>query len=113
MNREFVRTPEFEKCWKSIGLTEDDLVALEYALCLNPHAGDVVDGTGGLRKLRWALPYRGKSGSVRVVYIDFMSYEKLYLISAYLKNEKENLTKEERNAIKKVIKCLDEELRRK
>jgi hypothetical protein len=113
VNREFVRTPEFEKCWKSLGLTEDDIVTLEEFLCANPQAGGVMEGTGGLRKLRWALPHRGKSGGIRVVYVDFMSYEKLYLISAYPKNEKENLIKEDRNEIKKFIKRLEEELRKK
>lgn len=113
MNREFVRTPEFEKCWKDLGLTEDDIVALEDFLCVNPQAGAVMVGTGGLRKLRWALPNRGKSGSIRVAYVDFVYYEKTYLISAYPKNEKENLTKEERSEIKKLIKYLKEVLRRK
>lgn len=97
MNREFVRTPEFEKCWKIIGLTEDDMVELEYCLCRNPQLGPVVPGTGALRKIRWALPNRGKRGSIRIVYVDFAVYEKIYLISAYTKNEKDNLTREERN----------------
>lgn len=113
MYREFVRLPEFEKCWSNFGLTEDDLADLEYHLCINPESGSIMEGTGGLRKLRWALPNRGKSGSIRVIYVDFVYYEKLYLISAYAKNEKDNLSKEERNEVKKLIKLLEEELRRK
>lgn len=113
MNREFVRTPEFEKCWRELGLTEDDMVNLEYFLCMNPQAGTVMRGTGSLRKIRWALPNRGKQGSIRIVYVDFVLYEKVYLISAYAKNEKDNLSEEERNEIKKHINYLQEELRRK
>lgn len=47
-----------------------------------------MQGTGGLRKVRFALENRGKSGSVRVVYVDFVVYETIYLITAYTKNEK-------------------------
>jgi len=72
VNREFVRTPEFEKCWKSFGLTEDDMVNLEHFLCMNPQIGAVMPGTGALRKIRWALPNRGKQGSIRIVYVDFI-----------------------------------------
>lgn len=113
MHREFVRMPEFEKCWANIGLNENDIIALEEFLCLNPHSGRLLEGTGGLRKLRWALPNKGKSSSIRIIYIDFIFYEKIYLISAYSKNEKENLTRNEKNEIKKVIKLLEDVLRKK
>lgn len=113
MYREFVRLPGFEKCWKNLGLKEDDIVSLEEFLCHHSQDEPVVPGTGGLRKLRWSLPNRGKRGSVRVVYVDFVAYEKLYFIAAYPKNEKDNLTDEERNNIKKLIEKLENELRRK
>ncbi|SPF46951.1 Toxin HigB-2 (fragment) [Candidatus Desulfosporosinus infrequens] len=63
MHREFEGVPEFEKCWRNLGLQEDDIVSLEELLCHYPQAGPVVPGAGGLRKLRWALPNRGKRGS--------------------------------------------------
>lgn len=113
MLREFVRLPEFEKCWEDAGLTEDDMLELEKTLCLNPDSGDMVEGTGGLRKLRWALPNTGKRGGIRVVYVDFVYYEKIYLISAYKKSGKDNLTDAEKNDIKKVIKLLADTLGRK
>lgn len=69
--------------------------------------------TGGLRKLRWALPSTGKSGGLRVVYVDFAYYEKIYLVSAYPKSVKENLSDDDRKQIKKFIKALNDELGRK
>ena len=70
-----------------------------------------MQGTGGLRKVRFAFDNRGKSGSARVVYVDFAVYEKIFLITAYPKNEKDNLSKAERNDIKKLIEALDNSLK--
>ena len=113
MKREFIRTNEFEKCWKRLGLSEMEQSELETYLCANPKAGNIIRGTGGLRKLRWSLPDTGKSGGIRVVYVDFTFYEKIYFISAYPKSKKITLTKEECNVIKKFIKELKGELERK
>lgn len=63
--------------------------------------------------MRLALENRGKSGSVRVIYVDFVVYEKLYLLTAYPKSEKDNLTKAERNELKKLVKILEAELDRR
>lgn len=73
--------------------------------------GAVMQGTGGVRKMRFAFEHRGKSGGVRVIYIDFEVYEKIYLLTAYTKNEKENLTKEERNEIRRLVAILEELLK--
>ena len=70
-----------------------------------------MQGTGGLRKLRFALDNRGKSGSARVCYVDFIIQETVFLITAYPKNEKENLSKAERNTIHKLIEALEHTLR--
>ena len=110
MTREFVITREFDKNWKDMGLTDDDLKILQQELILNPQKGDVIQGTGGLRKLRIAFENRGKSGSGRVCYVDFTVYEKIYLITAYPKNEKDNLTKEERNELRQLMDILKKQL---
>ena len=68
-----------------------------------------MEGTGGIRKVRFPLENRGKSGSVRVCYTDFAEYEVIYLITAFEKKEQENLNMEEKNAIKKLVKALKEE----
>ncbi|MCF0217358.1 MAG: hypothetical protein HUK21_12930 [Fibrobacteraceae bacterium] len=62
MQREFIITREFDRTWKELGLDDGELQKLEIFLCQNPDAGDVMQGTGGVRKLRWSLQGRGKSG---------------------------------------------------
>ena len=110
MTREFVILKTFDKDWKSFGLTDNDLKDLEEFLCINPDYGDIIEGTGGLRKLRWKISGRGKSGGIRVIYIDFLFYDKIFLITAYKKNEQENLTKSEKNQLKDLVKQLEQEL---
>ena len=96
-------TPEFDRCWKNLGLTDDHLKELQEMILLNPQAGRVIQGTGGLRKLRFALENKGKSGSVRVLYVDLVVHDKVYLITAYSKNEKDNLNDNEKAEVKKLI----------
>lgn len=112
MSREFVELPEFHKNWNELGLSEESLRMLQIELLKNPQAGDVVPGTGGLRKYRFKLPNRGKSGGARVLYVDFVAFEKVYLLAAYSKNVKANLSLNECQAIRKLIKQLEELLKR-
>lgn len=107
MTRKFVMLPEFDKNWKAMGLSDEDLRRLQEELLFDPEKGDLMQGTGGLRKLRFAFEGKGKSGSVRVCYVDFAVYESIYLITAYPKSEKDNLSRAERNSIAKVIKALE------
>lgn len=113
MTREFVVIPSFLVKWKKLGLNEDDMKNLETELINNPKIGSMMQSTGGVRKMCFAYENRGKSGSVRVIYIDFEIYKKLYLLDVYAKNEKDNLSKEERNDIKKVVKLLELSLEEK
>ena len=107
--RSFIEVPLFSKRWTEIGLNDEDLLALQIMLLKNPESGPVMEGTGGIRKVRFPLENRGKSSSVRVCYTDFEEYEVTYLITAFTKNEQENLTMEERNILKKLVKALKEE----
>lgn len=110
MKRKFVMMPVFDKQWRDMGLNDDDLQNLQAELLSNPQIGRVIKGTGKLRKMRFALPNKGKSGSSRVLYVDFVLAETIYLIFAYPKNEKDDLTDEERNNIKKMIDKLEQSL---
>ena len=60
--------------------------------------------------MRFAYEHRGKSGGIRVIYIDFEVYEKIYLITAYPKNEKDNLTEAERNELRQMVAILEKQL---
>ena len=102
--------PVFDKQWRDMGLDDNDLQVLQFELLGNPQIGKVVQNTGRLRKMRFALPNRGKSGSSRVLYVDFVLAETIYLIFAYPKNKKDDLTDEERNNIKKMIDKLEKSL---
>lgn len=111
MKRSFVELPIFKSRWEALGLNEEDLLRLQVELLADPKAGDVMQGTGGVRKTRFAFEHRGKNGGVRVIYVDFEVYEKIYLLTAYTKNEKDDLTKKERSEIKQLIEVLEQQLR--
>jgi hypothetical protein len=72
----------------------------------NPEIGDVIPETGGVRKLRWALPGGGKRGGARVIYYFYNETFPIFLLDAYGKNEKANPTKAERNAVSKLVPLL-------
>ena len=81
-----------------------------YTIMNNPDNYPIMPGTGGLRKARIALDNKGKSGGARVCFVDFIFAETIYLITVYGKKEKTNLTKEERNEVKKAIDLLKKSL---
>ena len=111
MTRSFIELPIFRSRWEDLGLTDGDLRRLQIELLSDPKVGDVMRGTGGVRKMRFAFEHQGKSGGIRVIYVDFEIYEKIYLLTAYTKNEKDNLTKEECAEIKKMISVLEQQLK--
>ena len=94
----------------SVRFNDEDLRRLENQLLQNPKIGAVIRGTGKMRKMRFAFEGRGKSGSTRVCYVDFEIKETIYLLAVFAKNELENLTKEERNHLKKQIDILESNL---
>ena len=110
MKRTFIEVPLFTRRWSEIGLTDVELFQLQIAILKDPEAGPVMEGTGGIRKVRFPLEHRGKSGSVRVCYVDFAILETVYLMAVYQKNEKENLSKKECNDIKRIIEQIEQEL---
>ena len=110
LSRVFVELPSFMARWKSLGLNDADLLRLEIELLNNPKVGAVLQGTGGVRKVRFAFEDRGKSGSIRVIYIDFEIYEKIFLLTAYAKADQANLTKQERNDLKGLVELLELDL---
>lgn len=87
-------------------LADADRRAIVDHLAAHPAAGDLIEGTGGVRKLRWARDGRGKSGGVRVIYYFHSEAMPLYLLTMFAKNERANLSKAERNALAGLVDVL-------
>ena len=110
MKRVFVETTIFTKRWKELKLTDNDLQNLQNFILKNPNAGDVIPGTGGLTKLRWGLPSKGKSGGLRVLHIDFTRQEKVFLVNCYTKSRKDTLSDSEKAMYRELIHSIKEAL---
>ena len=106
MTRTFIQTKEFSRRWDSLGFDDNDLRKLELDIINNLNKYPIIKGTGGLRKARIPMVNKGKSGGARVCFVDFVFAETVYLITVYGKKDKENLSKEEKNEIKKLIEIL-------
>ena len=88
---EFIHLPTFTRSARKL-LEEADLFELELALVLWPTAGDLIPGARGLRKLRRPGSGRGKRGGVRVIYYLVGNEDRIYLVFAYAKNRRADLT---------------------
>lgn len=77
-------------------------------LSVHPKAGDLMEGTGGIRKLRWSRGNKGKSGGVRVIYYYHDERIPLYLLTMFGKNDRANLSKADRNSLAKLVDILVE-----
>ncbi|WP_049630829.1 type II toxin-antitoxin system RelE/ParE family toxin [Cellvibrio sp. pealriver] len=100
-----VELPEFIQ--KSQGLlTDEEKRLLINHLATHPQAGDLIQGTGGIRKLRWAIQSKGKSGGARIIYYYHNESIPLFLLTAFGKNEKANISAAERNDLAKLTNLL-------
>ena len=84
-------------------LPDEEYAAMQAALARNPQAGDVIRGTGGLRKLRWRRPGVGKSGGVRVIYYWLCADRQIRLLMLYPKSRKDDLSAADKAMLKKVM----------
>ena len=100
-----VELPEYIRKVRSL-LTVSEKDSIINYLATHPKSGVLIQGTGGVRKLRWALGNKGKSGGVRIVYFYHNTTIPVFLLTLFGKNNKENLTKEERNELAKLVKLI-------
>ncbi len=98
-------TEQFQKKVSQL-LSESEKEDLISYLSDNPNAGDLIQGTGGVRKLRWARRGMGKSGGTRVIYYHHSEMMPLYILTIFGKNEKSNLSMNEKQILSKTVKLL-------
>ena len=91
-----IETPEFRASVRKL-LSDEELALLIDYLAYNPAAGDLIPGTGGVRKLRWGLEGRGKRGGARVIYFYHYADVPLFALTAYAKNERSDLSQADRD----------------
>lgn len=100
-----VELPEFVKRSDKLLSSSERLSVITY-LASHPASGDIMQGTGGIRKLRWTAHGKGKSGGVRIIYYFHNESMPLFLLSLFGKGEKANLSKSERNELAKFTSSL-------
>ena len=105
---EFIETTMFTRQIKQIA-TDDELKDLQKELIESPDKGDLIQKTGGLRKIRMATGNQGKSGSARVIYF-LATAEVIYLVMAYPKSTKDSITDAEKADLKKLTQRLKDEV---
>lgn len=102
-----VETPEFLAATRRMMTDEERGLLVDY-LAYNPTAGELIPGTGGVRKLRWGLEGRGKRGGARVVYFYHNEAMPLFALTAYAKNERADLSQADRNDFRRLTTLLVE-----
>jgi len=107
-----VETPEFLSATRKIMNDEERRLLVDY-LAFHPASGDLIPGTGGVRKLRWGLEGRGKRGGARIIYFLHGIEIPLFALSAYAKNERADISQQDRNDFKKLTAQLVETYRRR
>jgi hypothetical protein len=97
----FIETPIFTADVQVL-LSDDDYAALQQYLVADPESGDVIAGTGGLRKARWTTAGRGKRGGTRVIYFHVVAQTQIRMVLIYRKGIKDDLTAKEKAALRKI-----------
>lgn len=93
-------------------LVEDDAYgSFQNELQKNPERGDVIPGTGGVRKARMRLPGRGKSDGARVIYLYLENYARIYFLTLYTKSQQADLSPAEKKAVREVVEAIKTALR--
>jgi len=99
----FIETPVFTKDVRDL-LSDEEYRGVQLALLLRPEQGNVIPGSGGLRKIRWKLKGRGKRGGIRVIYYWITSESTIYMLLLYEKSNQEGLTPEQAKVLRKLVR---------
>jgi len=98
----FVETRPFTDVIAEL-MPDDDYLALQAALITRPDLGSVVPGGGGIRKVRWRVPGRGKRGGLRVIYVWEAQPEVFFMLYAYRKSEAEDITQAQLRVLRRLV----------
>ncbi|ARN76075.1 transcriptional regulator [Oceanicoccus sagamiensis] len=85
-------------------LSDDEYAALQWYLLLNPDAGDLIQGTGGIRKVRWFTSWYGKRGGLRVIYYYRRKPMEIWMLTVYSKSKKQDLTTRDKEVLKQIVR---------
>lgn len=103
-----VETPTFLRQAGAIW-DEDDRLALVDFIARNPESGDLIPGTGGVRKVRWSRQGSGKRGGARVIYFYYHADAPIYLLLAYAKAQRTDMTPDEKRAVAALASALKQQ----
>ena len=106
----FVETSVFTRKIAAV-LDDESYAEFQLDLAHNPEKGPVIEGTGGLRKVRWKLPGKGKSGGVRIIYLYLKLRGRVYLVFVFAKDESDNLTASQKAELKKLVAMIKKEFK--
>jgi hypothetical protein len=106
-----IETPAFLASARDEGIDDEGRAAIVSLIALNPEAGEVMAGTGGARKVRFAGRGKGKSGGFRVITFYGGGDMPVFLLDVFGKGSKANLSKEERNELKAILTGLPQKWR--
>lgn len=84
-------------------LSDDEYQRLQVHMLEHPDAGEVIKGSGGIRKLRWAVEGKGKRGGIRVIYFLYLPVARILMLTVYAKNELEDLSQQEIKLLRKIV----------
>jgi len=99
----FIETSVFTRSIVEL-LDDEDYRTFQLALLLRPELGSVIPGSGGLRKIRWAVQGRGKRGGIRVIYFWHEQSETFYLLYVYRKNEREDISVQQLHILSRLVR---------
>ncbi len=99
----FIETPIFTKQVKR-SLPDNDYRKLQEILLTRPEAGKLIQGGGGLRKIRWRISGTGKRGGLRVIYYWDKQQDTFYMLTVYKKSKKEDLTRSQLKILYQLVK---------
>jgi hypothetical protein len=104
----FVETKVFSKRIDGL-ISDDELAAFQVELAKNPEKGPVIEGTGGLRKIRWGLKGKGKSGGLRIIYLHLKMRSVMHLVFVFAKNDSDDLTADQKKQLRAIVDAIKRE----